>query len=211
MRALALVGLLLASPLNAADYQVTTNAAPFGEQPSSFREIDFPASHFIEKGQESTGSFSSEASSFDLKPMDEETRLKTENSLTALGARQEGKHIIVNLPADVLFDFDKSDIRPDARRVLSQLSETLVAMEPKKVLIVGHTDSKGSDEYNDKLSKRRAASVKSWLSKNGVTSSMVTEGKGERFPVAPNQTAQGADNPEGRQKNRRVEFVIGED
>ncbi len=84
-------------------------------------------------------------------------------------------------------------------------------MEPKKVLIVGHTDSKGSDDYNDKLSKRRAASVKSWLSKNGVTSSMVTEGKGERFPVAPNQTAQGADNPEGRQKNRRVEFVIGED
>ncbi len=77
MRALGLVGLLLASPVNAADYQVTTNAAPFGEQPSSFREIDFPASHFIEKSQESSGSFSSEASSFDLKPMDEETRALT--------------------------------------------------------------------------------------------------------------------------------------
>ena len=75
----------------------------------------------------------------------------------------------------------------------------------------GPYGSKGSDAYNDKLSKRRAASVKSWLSESGVTSSMVTEGKGERFPVAPNQTANGADNPEGRQQNRRVEFVIGED
>ena len=211
MRALALVGLLFASPVDAADYQVTREVKPFGEQPSSFREIDFSVSSFAERSQESTGSFSSEASSFDLKPMDEQTRVKTESSLMALGARQEGKHIIVNLPADVLFDFDKADIRADAKRVLSQLSETLVAMGPGKVLIVGHTDSKGSNDYNDKLSKRRAASVKTWLSKSGVKSPMVTEGKGEHLPVAPNQTAQGADNPEGRQKNRRVEFVIGED
>nr|WP_223215456.1 OmpA family protein [Agrobacterium pusense] len=87
--------------------------------------------------------------------------------------------------------------------------EVLITMHDSRVEITGHTDSKGSDEYDDKLSIRRANSVKAWLKENGVISKMTTAGKGERSPVAPNQTASGADDPNGWQKNRRVEFVIG--
>ncbi|WP_162237890.1 MULTISPECIES: OmpA family protein [Rhizobium/Agrobacterium group] len=184
-------------------------STPPDEQLSSFREIEFAASTFKEHTEQSTGSFSSETSSFGLKDMDDETRLKTEDTLVKLGARQVNGRILVSLPSDVLFDFDKSNIRPDAEATLSQLSEVLITMHDSRVEITGHTDSKGSDGYNDKLSIRRANSVKAWLEENGVTQKMSTAGKGERFPVVPNQTASGADDPVGRQKNRRVEFVIG--
>jgi len=84
-------------------------------------------------------------------------------------------------------------------------------MKESRVSIIGHTDSKGSDDYNDRLSNRRAISVKNWLSESGVTSEMTSEGKGERFPVALNNTADGMDDPKGRQLNRRVQFIIGDE
>lgn len=95
--------------------------------------------------------------------MDSETRLATEKSLTTLGAKKEGNKIVVTLPGDVLFDFDKYDIREDARPVLSQLAEVLSVMPDASVTIVGHTDSMGSDDYNQSLSEDRAKSVQAWL------------------------------------------------
>lgn len=130
--------------------------------------------------------------------------MPTRNSATSCLA-------LVDLPSDILFDFDKADIRPDARPLLSKLAGVLTAMKDRRVSIVGHTDSKGSAEYNDRLSNRRAISVKSWLSESGVTSEMATEGKGERFPVAPNEAGGGVDDPKGRQLNRRVQFIIGDE
>lgn len=210
MRGCVALSLLLAIPTAAAAYTVKTDAGPVGGQPSLFHEIELPLSRFDEKREESNAAISSQDSSFGLKNMDSAVRIKTENTFIELGARRDGNRIIVNLPGDVLFDFDKSDIRPDARPVLSKLSDALKAMSETPVAIIGHTDAKGSDSYNQHLSERRAASVRRWLSDSGVVASMSTQGKGERAPIAPNENNDGSDNPEGRQKNRRVEFIIGE-
>ncbi len=209
MRALAMVAALgLAGP--AAAYTVTLGAGLVGEKPSTTAPYVLPGSVLVEKPMVSTLAPVQAQSSFGLKDMDSATMAKTQASLTQLGARQEGSQIIVTLPGDVLFDFDKSDIRPDARPVLSQLSEVLLAMPDSPVEILGHTDAKGSNDYNQALSERRAGSVRSWLGDLGVDAGRMTpEGRGEAEPVAPNQNPDGSDDPEGRQQNRRVEFIIG--
>lgn len=209
MRRAIILSLLLTSPAAASQYSTTVTLTPSYVELSIFREVDFAHSTFRERAEPSGAFSSSETSSFDLKDMDEKMRVETEDTLVKLGAKQVNGRILVSLPSDVLFDFDKSDIRPDAEVTLLQLSKVLIAMHDSRVEITGHTDSKGSDEYNDKLSIRRANSVKMWLEKGGVTQPMATAGDGERSPIVPNQTASGADDPAGRQKNRRVEFVIG--
>ncbi|CDZ56645.1 OmpA family protein [Neorhizobium galegae] len=209
MKAAFILAVLMATPANASDYVVKIISESMEEQQSVFREIEFPQPTFVEKMQPSSGGFSTEASSFGLKNMNNEARVRTETALSELRAKPQGGSIIVDLPSDILFDFDKADIRLDARPILLKLAGVLNAMSERRVSIIGHTDSKGSDEYNDRLSNCRAISVKNWLSESGVTSEMTTEGKGERSPVAPNITEGGIDDPKGRQLNRRVEFIIG--
>ena len=209
MRALAMVAAIgLAGP--AAGYTVTLGAAPVGERPSTVMPHDLPQSTLAEKPMASTLAAGQAQSGFGLKDMDSATMERSQAALTQLGARQQGGQIIVTLPGDVLFDFDKSDIRADAQPVLSQLAQVLVDMPDAPVAILGHTDAKGSDDYNQALSERRADSVGSWLNDLGVERGRMTaEGRGEAEPVAPNQHADGSDDPEGRQQNRRVEFIIG--
>jgi outer membrane protein OmpA-like peptidoglycan-associated protein len=76
------------------------------------------------------------------------------------------------------------------------------------VLIEGHTDGKGNDQYNQKLSERRADAVRRWLAEHGIAAAMTTHGWGKTRPVAPNTKPNGADDPDGRQKNRRVEITV---
>jgi outer membrane protein OmpA-like peptidoglycan-associated protein len=116
----------------------------------------------------------------------------------------------LELAADVLFDFDKSDIRPEAERVLARAAAFIKERATGAVRIEGHTDAKGSDNYNQRLSERRAAAVKVWLAAKGGLGSMTfeTKGFGATQPVAPNAKPDGSDDPEGRQKNRRVEIII---
>ena len=124
---------------------------------------------------------------------------------------QNDEMTVFTLSADVLFDFDKSNIRPDAESALQQLSDAIAERFPNEPLqIHGHTDSKGTDEYNIDLSDRRAASVQQWLSvhANISPSRMTLQGHGEHQPVADNAHADGSDNPMGRQLNRRVEIVV---
>jgi OOP family OmpA-OmpF porin len=111
----------------------------------------------------------------------------------------------VTLAADVLFDFDKSAIRPDGKNRLDDLSQKVRSVNLEVVIAIGHACSIGTDAYNQKLSERRAASVKAYLVSKGVEPNRIyTEGKGEKQPVASNATK------EGRMKNRRVEIeVIG--
>ena len=111
----------------------------------------------------------------------------------------------VTLAADVLFDFDKSVLKPEGKNKLDDLASKVKAINLEVVIAIGHTDSIGSDAYNQKLSVRRAESVKAYLVSRGVEPNRIyTEGKGEKQPVASNKTK------EGRQKNRRVEIeVIG--
>ena len=111
----------------------------------------------------------------------------------------------VTLAADVLFDFDKAILKNEGKSKLDDLAGKLKDINLEVVIAIGHTDSIGVDAYNQKLSVRRAESVKAYLVSKGVEPNRVyTEGKGEKQPVASNSTK------DGRQKNRRVEIeVIG--
>lgn len=131
--------------------------------------------------------------------------------LEAAGAeiKESATEIKISLQGEILFDFDKSILRPAAESTLTQVAKLIGTYPKARVLIEGYTDSKGSDSYNKKLSDRRAVAVKSWFSGNGVAAnSMQTHGWGAAKPVAPNKHPDGSDDPEGRQKNRRVEITI---
>ncbi len=114
---------------------------------------------------------------------------------------------LITLEDRILFDFDKSDLRPDAAETVDLLAEAFTKVSPARMEIRGHTDAKGSDEYNLDLSQRRAETVQSALKERAVTSGMEAEGFGEGQPVAQNEI-DGKDNPTGRQLNRRVEIFV---
>jgi outer membrane protein OmpA-like peptidoglycan-associated protein len=131
-----------------------------------------------------------------------------EGLLRDLNAEVRGKEVRIALSADVLFDFDKADLRGEARPSLDKVVAVLASYPKATATVEGHTDSKGNDTYNQKLSERRAESVRNWLAANGVDLKMSTRGWGEKKPVAPNTKSDGKDDPEGRQKNRRVEITV---
>jgi len=110
----------------------------------------------------------------------------------------------------VNFDFDKSTLRPDAVAILNEAIEILKRYPDLKVEVAGHTDSKGTDAYNQKLSERRASAVYDYLTSNGVDAGRLVGpvGYGESRPIAPNTNEDGSDNPEGRARNRRTELNV---
>lgn len=111
------------------------------------------------------------------------------------------------LPTDVLFDFDKSELRAGATPLLEQVKAHLDANGSDQLHVRGYTDAKGDDQYNYRLSMRRAAAVCNWLKARGETFTNCI-GRGENEPVAPNANADGSDNPLGRQQNRRVTISV---
>ena len=127
-----------------------------------------------------------------------------------LDSHETAQELRIELSADVLFNFDKADIRPDAASALAEAADLIRQKSRGPVRVEGHTDGKGGDSYNQNLSERRAAAVASWLkSRNGLTATQFhTSGFGSHQPVAPNQRPDGSDDPEGRQKNRRVTLII---
>jgi outer membrane protein OmpA-like peptidoglycan-associated protein len=110
----------------------------------------------------------------------------------------------------VLFDFDKAEIKPEAEQTLDKVGSVISQFPEGKVLIEGHTDSKGSPDVNLGLSKRRAEAVKDWLvKKEGVPESIITtRGFGETKPVTANTNPDDSDNTQGREQNRRVEITV---
>jgi outer membrane protein OmpA-like peptidoglycan-associated protein len=115
----------------------------------------------------------------------------------------------LSVVGDALFDFDKSSLRPDAEETLAAAGPEIAKLGGKPARIEGHTDAKGSDAYNMKLSEARAMTVRAWLAARGmVPATTPIRGYGKTMPIAPNATADGQDDPEGRQKNRRVEVVF---
>jgi outer membrane protein OmpA-like peptidoglycan-associated protein len=144
----------------------------------------------------------------------ENTRLKAERDdlegrLTGAlsevaGISQTARGVVVSLP-DILFDTNKATLKPNAQVALGKLSGILSLFPKINLRIEGHTDSTGSDELNDRLSKDRANSVMSFLQAQNVAGTRMTaEGYGKRVPVADNST------PAGRAKNRRVEIILAE-
>ncbi|HRL98500.1 MAG TPA: OmpA family protein [Acidovorax sp.] len=134
---------------------------------------------------------------------------KTRALLAELKAQPTPEQAIsIDLPADVLFDFDKADLRADAAPSLEKAAELVQSYATAPLTVRGHTDGKGTDAYNDALSLRRAEAVARVLYQQTTRQAHV-EGRGKREPVAPNTTPDGRDDPQGRQLNRRVQILIG--
>jgi outer membrane protein OmpA-like peptidoglycan-associated protein len=111
--------------------------------------------------------------------------------------------------ADALFEFNQSALSPAAGETLAALGPLIAKQGEHPLVIEGHTDSIGSDSYNQRLSERRAEAVKSWLvAHRFVPAATPAKGYGKNRPVAPNTNPDGSDNPAGRQQNRRVEVVV---
>jgi outer membrane protein OmpA-like peptidoglycan-associated protein len=128
-----------------------------------------------------------------------------EQELADLRAKKTDRGMVLTL-GDVLFDTGMATLKPGAYTTIDRLATVLKQAPDRKVMIEGHTDSVGADDYNRQLSERRAAAVQTALLERGVTSNQITAvGKGETFPVASN------DNAAGRQQNRRVEMVFTDD
>lgn len=109
----------------------------------------------------------------------------------------------VTYAADTFFDFDKSVLKPEGKAKLDDLVNKVKAINLEVIIAVGHTDSIGTDAYNQKLSVRRSEAVKAYLVSKGIEKNRIyTEGKGEKQPIADNRTK------EGRAKNRRVEIEV---
>ena len=105
--------------------------------------------------------------------------------------------------ADAFFDFDKAVLKPEGKAKLDDLTSKVKGINLEVIIAVGHTDSVGTDAYNQKLSVKRSEAVKAYLVSKGIEKNRVyTEGKGEKQPVADNKTT------EGRAKNRRVEIEV---
>jgi len=122
-----------------------------------------------------------------------------------LQTRDSARGLIVSMP-DVLFDFNKYTLKPEAREKLAKISGIVLAYPDLKLDVEGHTDAIGSDEYNQKLSEERASSVRGYLVSQGLKpDSISATGLGKANPVADNSTAK------GRQLNRRVEMVVSGD
>lgn len=125
-----------------------------------------------------------------------------EQQLQELQAKPTDRGMVVTL-GDVLFDTGKAQLKPGAQSTMDRLATILKEDKSRVVVIEGHTDSVGSDHYNQGLSEQRALAVQSALMQRGVQGAQIqTEGKGENMPVASN------DNPAGRQQNRRVEVIF---
>ena len=115
---------------------------------------------------------------------------------------------VITLEDGVLFDFGKSDIRPDAAHTLSKLATVLNDAKVPAAHIYGHTDSVSDEAFNQQLSEDRANAVSAELKKDGASATLDATGYGETKPIAPNENPDGSDNPAGRALNRRVEIFI---
>lgn len=134
--------------------------------------------------------------------MDKQAR-ELEEDLDGAEVDRVGEGIAIRFDNSLLFDFDSAALRPEARDQLRSLAQNLQEYPNTDLVIVGHTDAVGSDEYNMGLSRRRANSAADYLRSQGVSSPRITTvGKGEREPIASNDTDY------GRQENRRVEVAI---
>jgi outer membrane protein OmpA-like peptidoglycan-associated protein len=142
-------------------------------------------------------------------PPDVEDQLAKELAEHGLLSRKDERGLVLYLP-DVLFEFDQAQLTENARTKIHAVAEIVVRLAPERTLSVeGHTDAIGTEEYNLKLSLDRAQAVMEELRKGGVLQEKIRSvGLGERFPVSPNQTSEGRDDPQGRAQNRRVEVVI---
>lgn len=131
-------------------------------------------------------------------------------AVSGLNTRVSDMGLVIDLPADALFEFDKAELTPAAQTELAKAAELIRRSPPGAIQVIGHTDSKGDDAYNQKLSEARARTVADWFGTQVGVRQRAFEaiGKGETDPIAPNARPDGGDDAAGRAKNRRVEVVV---
>jgi outer membrane protein OmpA-like peptidoglycan-associated protein len=133
----------------------------------------------------------------------QQAELENQMARSGVGIVREGDNIRLNMPSDITFDTDRSDIKGSFEDTLAKVASTLQKYPKTTIDVIGHADSTGADDYNMALSERRARSVAGFLVANGVMDQRIwTQGRGETQPIASNDTA------EGRAKNRRVEILL---
>lgn len=133
----------------------------------------------------------------------QEVKLRQQLEGTGVSVSRDGDEIILNMPGYITFDVDQATVKPEFVEVLSSVSLVLAEYDQTLLEVVGHTDSSGSDDYNQLLSERRADAVANHLMRQGLEPLRVeTAGYGERFPVADNGSEA------GKRMNRRVELTV---
>nr|WP_169542423.1 OmpA family protein [Sphingomonas baiyangensis] len=133
----------------------------------------------------------------------QERELRERTAGTDVEVIRQGDDLILNMPSGITFAYDSATIQPQYQGTLDRVADVLARYEQTYVDVYGHTDSTGSDQYNQGLSERRAASVAQYLSTRGVAQArMATRGFGETQPIASNETE------DGRAQNRRVEIKL---
>jgi outer membrane protein OmpA-like peptidoglycan-associated protein len=140
----------------------------------------------------------------------QQKELDLQRAQQAFQAQQSGRSLSMNLSGDVLFDYDKTALKPEAEVALKKVAVVLSQFPESKVTVEGYTDAKGSKSFNMDLSVQRAQAVKDWLVKNGgvLAANIATKGFGEDYAIAPNKNQDGTDNPLGRALNRRVSIIV---
>ena len=133
----------------------------------------------------------------------QEARLRAQLQGTGVSVTRVGNNITLNMPGHITFKTDSADLQPEFFSVLNSVALVLKEYDKTMIEVAGHTDSTGSEEYNQRLSERRAATVGQYLQSQGINPQRIlTVGAGETRPIASNDT------PEGRQANRRVELTL---
>jgi outer membrane protein OmpA-like peptidoglycan-associated protein len=136
--------------------------------------------------------------------------LDLERARQEFQAQQTGRSLSMNLSGDVLFDYDKAALKPEAEQALKKVAVVLSQFPESKVTVEGYTDSKGTKSVNMELSRARAQAVTDWLVKSGGVAivNISVKGFGEQYPIAPNTNTDGTDNSLGRALNRRVSIIV---
>jgi outer membrane protein OmpA-like peptidoglycan-associated protein len=133
----------------------------------------------------------------------QEADLRRQTAGTGVDVIRSGDDLILRMPSNITFAVDRYDIQPGFQQTLNQVAQTLGSYNQTYIDVLGHTDSDGSDAYNQSLSERRAGAVADYLSSRGVARArMGIRGYGESAPIASNATA------EGKAQNRRVEIKV---
>jgi outer membrane protein OmpA-like peptidoglycan-associated protein len=140
----------------------------------------------------------------------QQKELALEKARQEFEAHQNGRSLSMNLSGDLLFDYDKAALKPEAEQALKKVAVVLSQFPESHVTVEGYTDSRGTQSRNIQLSRERAQAVKNWLVENGsaLETNISTKGYGEQYPVASNTNADGSDNPIGRTLNRRVSIIV---
>lgn len=177
-----------------------------GDGSGSYTDSDW----YIEVAADGTAQVSKsggETKSFKAKPLEPLAKVGTFARMDSISP-VDSCGTKITLSNAILFRVEDSTIDPEAKKVLNEVAGVLKEGKVPAAKVYGHTDSVNSDEENLVLSQERALSVVTYLTDQGVTSSLIPEGMGEKHPIANNINKNGSDNPDGRAKNRRVEIFI---